>query len=380
MSPPTRLALLAVATAATVGASACAARVLDAGQEGAARSAATDASTVTDTTQYDDYCNAARCANQSLVCASGLPAINRTCREHPGGYELAVSGGTCVLAGDCPDDAGPPACIAKPLSMIADCVEGDCAETPIAGGSGLVSLEVDAPAGGTPSETLSAFFTSAPAEASGTTIGTCTFDGNTYPLFPESGASGPSPSPGVITVSSGGATVRALPICDGTYPDAQAAGAVAGGSFLRIAWPDTTDSPWDLPPPYEELSAPHSITLSASTALGSGASLSRSADATLTWTPAGTPLELEQVVVFLDQGQNSLTCTFSSSAGSGTLPSDALLELDPGATTYAVYAQHQFPTPENAGTPTYGGWAIVYRARATALTAAGLAKGQLNLE
>lgn len=378
MSPSTRLALLPLATLATLGAGACAAHVLDAGQQGAATTP--DAGNDADPTEYTGYCTAAKCANQQLSCPNGLAAIDLTCTPRSGGYANTVTGGTCVLAGDCPDDGGRPACITEPLSMIANCSGSDCEQTSIFGGSGVVSLEVDAPAGGAASETLSAFFTSAPAEVTGPTVGTCTFDADTYPLFPESGNSGPSPNPGVITVSSGDETVSVLPACDGTYPDVQVAGAVTDGSLLDVAWPDTEDNPWGLGPPYTELTAPHPITLSATAALGSAAPLARTADATLTWTTAGTPLELEQVIVFLDQGQNSLTCTFATSAGTGTVPSDALLELDAGPTTYTVYAQHQYPTPENAATPGYGGWAIVYRARATARTPGGLAKGQLTLQ
>ncbi len=366
-----RSRVAAVLSFALVGTAACSSRTLDAGDLDS-HSEEDIGSTASDV-QYSGGCSVTSCSNQALTCTGGAAAVNLTCSPHPTVPLAPVFNGTCILAGECADDAGTPVCATKPLPIASD---PDAAGITggVIGGSGLVSLELDANTGAAPSETLSAFFTSAFTFDTIKTFGSCAYAKYVGAAAGQSGNIGPAPNPGVITVTSGDVSATALPACDGIYQDGTASGAIAGGSALSIDWTRPAGNPYTFPDAYSELTAPHAITLTEASVFGTTAPvLARTGDVQLTWTTDGTPLDLEQVVVELVQGENSVTCSYPTSAGAGTIPADALLELAPGATTYGVYAQHQYEDDGDS-------WEVTLRARAAANTASGLAKGPLTLQ
>ncbi len=366
-----RSRVAAVLTFALAGTAACSSRTLDAGDLDS-HSEESVGSTASDV-QYTGGCSITSCSNQSLTCAGGADAVNLTCSPHPTVASAPVFDGTCILAGACADDAGTPVCATKPLPVASDPDAGGVSGG-VVGGSGFVSLELDAKAGAAPTETLSAFFTNAFTFDTIKTFGSCSYAKYVGAAAGQSGNIGPAPNPGVITVTSGSVSARAQPACDGTYQDAAASGAIASGSTLSIDWTRPSGNPFTFPDAYSELTAPHPITLTGASVFGTTApELARTGDVQLTWTTDGTPLDLEQVVVELVQGEDSVTCSYPISAGAGTIPADALLELAPGATTYGIYAQHQYEDDGDS-------WEITLRARAAASTASGLAKGPLTLQ
>jgi hypothetical protein len=370
-----RTSLVFAATFTTLATAACAGRILDAGT----LDTTADGGAIAASVAVSGDCTASSCSNQQLSCSSGAAPVNLTCAPHATTGATSIFDGTCVLAGECPDDAGTLSCATRPLPITACTSSGPCVGVMAAGGYGLVSVEVDAPAAGTASRTWSAFFTDGSYDiANDMTFGSCIYDVNGLDLS-ESGTQGPAPNPGVITVSSGAAADTLNPACDGTYADTQLPGALADDTFLDFAWTLPSGNPYDFPAPYGQLSTPHSITLSAGDSLDAAApTLSRSVDTELAWTTSGTPLELEQVVVQLVQGKASVTCSYPTSAGAGTIPSDALLQLGSGVTSYGVYAQHEYP-PTDDQEPGAGNWVVTFRARTVARTSSGLAKGDLTL-
>jgi hypothetical protein len=247
----------------------------------------------------------------------------------------------------------------------------------------VVSVEVDppTPVSGATTSALSAFFSSGGYDTSSDPkFGNCAYDTHGLGVGQESGVQGPAPNPGVLSITAQGFSGDLYPQCDGTYPDSQGSGTIAGGALIAFAWTTPSNNPYRFPMAYSGLPAPHSIALGASEPLAAQSpSISRAADSSLHWTVSGTPLALEQVVVQLVQGENSITCAFDASAGSGVVPADALLQLQSGSTSFAVYARHTYDEGSSTSqVPT--GWTLHYEARAVAETPTGVAKGTLTLQ
>jgi hypothetical protein len=352
--------------------SGCGARVVDVGQSGGGDSGTGQQFSVT------GNCTTASCANQILACADGTSTpTNLQCSPHADAGAVSTFAGTCVLTGDCPSGV-VTTCTTTPLPP-PPCHGGDpCAASVGGAGSGLVSVEIDSPAGASASAELQAFFAEGFYTDVPKNFGACAYNPRGASLE-ESGVKGPAPNPGTITVTAANFTGSLNPLCDGTYPPSQSTAMLVGGALVSFAWARPAGNPYRFPTADPNLPAPHFIALGTADALAASApALQRGSDVPVTWTVTGAPLTLEQVVVKLTQDMATVTCSFASTAGSGVVPADALLQLSAGPTTYTVYAEHQFEQGGPGGTPE--AWDIRYMVQAVATTPTGLAKGTLTLQ
>jgi hypothetical protein len=170
--------------------------------------------------------------------------------------------------------------------------------------------------------------------------------------------------------------VTATPACDGTYASVAAPQSLAAGDIVTFAWSPPAADPNTFPAGLPQVPAPHFVALGAGQAFASASpTLPRATDASVTWTVTGTPLELEQVIVFLSQGTATVTCAFTASGGSGVVPADALLKLNAAQASYSVFSQHADPLNDQTT-----GWDVDFEVNALAATPTGLAAGTVVLQ
>jgi hypothetical protein len=132
------------------------------------------------------------------------------------------------------------------------------------------------------------------------------------------------PNAGTLTLTGGMQTVTLTPGTDGSYSDASGTTALwNGGETLTI-----TASGGTVPAFSGSLRAPTPITV---TGLAGAAwptamvNVARTTDLVVTWTPAsGT------VLIGIGNQTSGMTCLFDASAGTGTIPSQALQMLAAG--------------------------------------------------
>ena len=317
-------------------------------------------------------CGASDCSAFSFTCATGT-ATNVQCVVDTSN-QFAES--FCTLTGECSGGAAS-SCVYTPPSPTCT-GSGACAEAVSAGGSGVVTLLIDPPVGSAPSTSvLSAYFDSA-TDGPGQTYGSCVYNASGNDLVHSGEVGTPAPNPGTITVSASGFSTSAVAACNGLYAPTTSSTTLAAGSLVSFAWStpgDTGLGPY-FPTSLPSVPAPHFATLAASDALAAASpSVTRATDLPVSWTMTGTPLSLESVVVVFAQGQATVACTFDASAGTGVVPADALLALDTGSASFAVYSLHQ--DEDNAQDV---GWDILFDVEMAAATPTGLANGTLTLE
>jgi hypothetical protein len=384
----TRLAVPFLAPLLAVGLTACAAKVLAVGSGDG-----NDSPTSGDSIPTQGSCTSASCANQSLTCVGGGAPTNLECIPHPDASGPTIFTGTCILEGDCTatgkSDSGASStmattsCITMPLSSCGSDSNGAqvCAST--FGGSGIVTVELAPMAGdaGAASTELSAFFSSAQGGTSTQqTYGACVFDpygaaGNDE----ESGAQGPAPNPGAISIDASGFTGSLYPACDGTYASVTKKEIPATGSPVSLAWALPAGNPWQFPTSFPSIPTPHVLTLPAASPFAasypSEPPVMRGRDDSESWLASGATGHLEQAIFLLTQGTATLTCSFPASDGSGTIPAEALLELAAGKASYVVFSQTT--QVENDAEV---GWQLELAINAVSTTPNALAKGTVELE
>jgi hypothetical protein len=395
----TRLAVPLLAPLLVASLGACAAKVLTVGS-GNGGSSSGSGETVT----TQGSCTSASCANQSLTCVGGGAPTNLACIPHPDA-DNSIFMGTCILQGDCTttgtsgtdassgssSTTGVATCVTTPLSSCGSDSDGAQVCSSSFGGSGIVTVEMDPAAGdaGAASTTLSAFFTGAQGGTSTQqTYGACVFDpyGASADTDVESGAQGPAPNPGDISIKASGFTGTLYPACDGTYASATSEGTPAAGSLVSLTWALPAGNPWQFPTSLPGVPAPHVMLLPA----GSVFATSYPSDPPIVRVPAGSPKpedlpvewlapgatgHLEELVFLMTQGMATLTCTFPAADGSGTIPVEALLQLAAGKVSYVVFSQTtQLENDADAE------WQLKLAINAVATSPNGLAKGILDLE
>jgi len=244
------------------------------------------------------------------------------------------------------------------------------------GGTGLVTVEVDPGTTGPNTTVLTAYFNH-DESIGGQTFGDCVYNPYGGELTQGGIVGAPAPRPGIITVTAPGFTESITPACDGTYAPGTASETISPGSLVSCAFSAqaTAGSGDGFPSSLPSVPAPHPIRLGASDALAAASpTVPRASDLALDWTVTGTPLALEQVVVLVTQGDQTLTCSFDASAGSGVVPADALLKLGAAAAAYGVYSVHE--ADDGMG----GASDLRFIVQTAAATPTGLAKGTLTLD
>jgi len=376
--------------AAGVTGGACAAKTLTVGSGDGPGSSSTES------VATQGSCTSASCGNQTLACVGGGTPTHLECVPHPDASGPSIFMGTCILQGECAATtgetgaeagtatstatSGTSTCVTTPLSNCGATSNGAvCSE--ISGGSGVVTVEIDPTPGdaGVTTTQLSAFFTSgSESTTSQQTFGACTL--NPYGGEQgESGVQGPAPNPGSISVTASGFSGSLYPACDGTYASLTSQQAPVAGSLASVAWNVPAGNPWQFPTSTPSVPTPHFLAIAAGDALStSSPSVPRGQDLTLAWTVGGTPEELEQAILVFTQGNNTVSCTFPSSAHSGSIPAEALLQLGAGAASYSFFSQTLQQTSE-PGT-SFGGWEVDFAVQAVATTPTGLATGAITLE
>jgi hypothetical protein len=240
---------------------------------------------------------------------------------------------------------------------------------------------------GAASTTLSAFFTGAQGGTSTQqTYGACIFDpyGASADADVESGAQGPAPNPGDISIKGSGFTGSLYPACDGTYESATSEGTPAPGSLVSLTWALPAGNPWQFPTSFPSVPAPHVMLLPA------GSVFATSSAPPIVRNPPGSPKftgfsekwwassatgHLEELVFLMTQGTATLTCTYPAADGAGTFPVEALLQFAAGKVSYVVFSQTtQVENDADAE------WQLEFAVNVVATTPNGLAKGTFGLE
>lgn len=391
----TRLAVPLLAPLFVLGLAGCAAKVLAVGSGSGSSTPGSGENVPT-----QGSCTSASCANQSLTCVGGGAPTNLECIPHPDASN-SIFMGTCILQGDCTatgttgttgtggssgssSTTGVASCVTTPLSSCGTDSNGDQVCSASFGGSGTVTVEMDPAAGdaGAASTTLSAFFTGAQGGTSTQqTYGACIFDpyGASGDADEESGAQGPAPNPGDISIKASGFTGSLYPACDGTYASATSEGTPAAGSLVSLTWALPAGNPWQFPTSFPSVPAPHVIALHAGGPFTASypsdpRELPRGHDDSETWVASSATGQLEQAIFLMTEGMATLTCTFPASDGAGTIPSEALLQLAAGKASYVVFSQtSQVENDADAE------WQLEFAINAVATTPNGLAKGTLGL-
>ncbi|HEY1957571.1 MAG TPA: hypothetical protein VGH28_18255 [Polyangiaceae bacterium] len=278
-------------------------------------------------------CAMSDCSAYKITCSDGQPT-NLQCV-----YDSAISG--CTLTGQCAAPAATQTCTFTPPPSCSG--SGPCSAIGGIGGGGEIDLVSD-PTATTTSITVDM------ANALAQTFGDCSYyaDGDASPGYV---VGQPLPNEGTITATAGALTLSVSPLCDGSYPPASIGQVVDQGGVVAFSW---TGDGLDPNPSFPNVPGPHAISVAEPGTLdASGTSLSRASDLALAWTTLEAPLSLEQVGFELVQSPKRLECRFSSSATSGTVPADALLQFASGSAQFRMFSVHASQTSGGFGPTTF---------------------------
>lgn len=270
-------------------------------------------------------CAMSDCSAYKITCSTGQPT-NLQCA-----YDDAISG--CSLTGQCSDTSATQTCTYTPPPP--NCSGGDpCANVGGIASGGEIDLVSDPT---TASTSLDVDLT----DSSSQTFGDCAYYayGNGSPGYLQ-GA--PLLNEGTITATAAGFTLSVSPLCDGSYPPASTSQLVDLGAVVSFTWAGNADVS---NPTFPNIPGPHAISVTEPGPLdASGTTLPRANDVSLAWTTLQPPLSLEQVGFELVQGPKRLECRFSSSASTGTVPADALLQFASGSAQFRMFSVHAAQT------------------------------------
>jgi hypothetical protein len=266
---------------------------------------------------------------------------------------------------------------------VASCGGTTGPNTPLAAGSGELTVTSDVPISGSvtgASYTRGGGFTTAQPSCVSQTIGACSIN----PCFVgDLITSGDAPLISAGQVSIVGAEMNAdglEPQSNNSYASEVAEGLpwTTGGETVTFKWAHFPGESAEAGGEFAVTTPPYIALLAGSSFADRTDTLVRTRDLTISWSNDSPPGAFVLVNVNLWSGSTRVNCGFSATSGVGVVPSAALQFLAPGQGTYDVHSkQGASETLTGAdGAP----FVLKFNVDADARTSYGLANGPVTIE